>query len=124
MILVERLPDSELEVMLALWSAKEPLKTSAILARVKKEWSMSTLQALLARLEERGFVIMKKRMRFKYYSPAVEESVYRDSETKSFLERMHNNSCTSLLASLVNTRSITEKDIAEIEEIIRKGAKQ
>lgn len=121
---MERLPDSELEVMLALWSADEPLKTSAILERVKKEWTMSTIQALLSRLEERGFVKMEKKMRFKYYSPAIDEKVYRDSETKSFLERLHNNSYKSLLASLVSTKSISEKDIKDIEDIIKRGAKQ
>lgn len=121
---MERLPDSELEVMLALWSADEPLKTSAILERVKKDWSMSTIQALLARLEERGFVKMEKRMRFKYYSPLIGETEYRDSETKSFLERLHKNSYKSLLASLVSTNSISEKDIKDIEDIIKRGAKQ
>ena len=46
-----KLPDSELEVMLVLWQ-NSPLKTPEIMKELKHTgWSISTLQALLQRLE-------------------------------------------------------------------------
>ena len=116
-----RLPDAELDVMLILWDATEPLKTSYILERInqKKNWSMSTLQALLSRLADRNFIGCEKQKRYHYYYPLVCEEDYRAQETKTFLERFYGNSYRSLIATLVNDDIIHEDDIDEITEIIR-----
>lgn len=120
---MNRLPDAQLDVMLVLWNANEPLKTSKILEILnqEKDWSISTLQSLLARLEERGFVKVQKHMRFKYYVPLIEEKVYRNKETKTFLERLHGNSFKSLIATLIDSKSISESELKEIEDMLRKA---
>ncbi len=122
----QRLPDAELDVMLVLWEAGKEMKTSALLEELNqnRSWSMSTLQALLARLSERGFVRAETRGRLKYYSPTVSEEDYRNRETKTFFERFYKNSFKDLFAGLVNTRSITKEDIRELEEMLRKEGKQ
>lgn len=118
---IQRLPDAELDVMLVLWAAGTEMKTAAILAELNRtrDWSMSTLQALLARLSERGFVRAHTKGRLKYYSPAVSEETYRARETKTFLERFYKNSWKDLFASLVSTQHITAEDIQELEELIK-----
>lgn len=120
---IDRLPDAELDVMLVLWNSTEPMKTAKILEVLnrQKNWSISTVQALLSRLTERGFVKIEKRMRFKYYIPLVQEDVYRSQETKTFLERLHGNSFKSLIATLINSKTIDASDIDEIEEMLRKA---
>jgi len=123
---IDRLPDAELDVMLVLWNAGEPMKTSAILDVLNREknWSMSTLQALLARLLDRGFVKAEAVNRLKYYTPAVREEAYRIRETKSFLKRLHGNSFKSLVLSLIDGEAIDENDLEEIEAMLREaGAK-
>lgn len=122
----QRLPDAELDVMLVLWAAKQEVKTSALLEELNRtrSWSMSTLQALLARLSERGFVEAKTRGRLKYYSPAVSEEDYRARETKTFMERFYKNSFQDLFASLVNTHSISKEDIRALEEMLHKEAEE
>lgn len=120
---IDRLPDAELDVMLVLWNTIESLKTSQIaeVLNEQKNWSMSTVQSLLARLAERGFVSVKKELRLKYYSPAISEELYRSKETKTFLERLHGNSFKSLIATLANDKTINTSDIDEIAEIIKKA---
>jgi len=120
-----RLPDAELDVMLVLWGAEGPMKTAKILEALnnKKEWSISTLQSLLSRLEERGFVEVQKQMRFKYYVPAISEADYRNKETKTFLERLHGNSFKSLIATLIDSKAASSSELAEIEEMLRKAGK-
>ena len=120
---LSRLPDAELDVMLVLWENPDPMKTTEIsqALKEKKDWSMSTVQALLARLLERGFVTVKKKERLKYYSPLIGENVYRSQETKTFLERLHGNSWRNLLMTLVSNHEMNESDLDEIAEIIRRA---
>ena len=120
---ISRLPDAELDVMLVLWDAGEPMKTAKLLEVLnkKKDWSMSTLQSLLSRLEERGFVEVQKHMRFKYYVPAISEEDYRQKETRIFLERLHGNSFKSLIATLIDSNTVDSSDLKEIEEMLRKA---
>ncbi len=118
-----RLPDAELDVMLVLWGQQVPMKTAEIFQALeqKKGWSMSTVQALLTRLTERGFVTVQKKERLKYYTPIISEEAYRSQETSTFLERLHGNSWKSLLMTLVRNHEMSESDLAEIAEIIRKA---
>ena len=115
-----RLPDAELDVMQALWQAGRPTRPSQLLEalRDKRDWSLSTLQVLLTRLHEKGFVTLTCEKRFHYYAPAVGEAEYRVGETRSFLERRHGGSVKSLMAALVECRGITADDLDEIAHML------
>lgn len=117
---IEKLPDSELSVMLVLWSQSEPLKTSVILEMLNedKNWTMSTLQTILSRLHKRGFVEIKTEKRLHFYSPKISEDAYREQETKSFLQKFYGNSCSRLFAALMDNHRLNNEDIKEIEAII------
>ena len=117
---IEKLPDSELSVMLVLWSQPEPVKTSAILEMLNedKDWTMSTLQTILSRLYNRGFVDVKTEKRLHFYSPKISEDAYREQETKSFLQKFYGNSCSRLFAALADSHRLNNDDIKEIEAII------
>ena len=59
---LRRLPDAELEIMKELWAAGEPLTRAALEQRLtRRQWSSTTLLALLARLEEKGYVARENR---------------------------------------------------------------
>ena len=116
---MERLPDSELALMRLIWEAEEPVGTgylSDILGQ-EKGWSRSTVQVLLARLEEKQFVACQKKGRLKYYTSLVQEEVYRRSETRTFLEQFYHNSYKGLIAALVQ-EEMGEEDLEEILEMI------
>ena len=121
-----RLPDAELEIMLIIWEAKEPVSTGDIMEKLEgnKSWHISTVLKLLSRLSERGFIKNEKQGRFNRYTALVDEEEYRERETKSFMEKLHGNSFQSLVASLYNSHSITNKDIEEIAEILKRGGEQ
>lgn len=117
----ERLPDSELLIMQIIWQSKKAIGTGRIVELVceQKDWSRSTVQVLLTRLEERGFVEIKKRGRLNYYIPLVKEEEYLSKETKTFLEQFYGSSYKKLIASLVQSKEITEEDIEDIIHIIK-----
>ena len=117
----DKLPDAELDVMMVLWNNREPMKTSSILAVLNREknWSISTLQALLSRLNDRGFIGAKTERRLKYYYPLIRKDEYSIKESKSFLRKLHGNSFKSLVVSLIDGDAIDDADLAEIEEMLR-----
>ena len=112
----EHLPDAELEIMGVLWRSDEPMKTADIHKALEKEknWSISTVHALLARLTERGFVELEKRGRLKYYTPLVAKDNYQKKETKSFLQKFYQNSAKSLIATLVEEQAVTPGEWLEL----------
>ena len=117
----ERLPDSELLVMQIIWQAGELIGTGRIVELVceQKNWSRSTVQVLLTRLEERGFISIEKKGRLKLYAPLVKEEEYLKRETKTFLEQFYSNSYKKLIASVVQNQTMTEKDMEDIFQIIK-----
>lgn len=120
-----RLPDAELEVMKALWSLERyPAHTGEIAARLDKSWKAPTLLKLLSRLEDRGFVAGTKEGRVNGYTPLVEERDYLARESRSFLERVHGGSLSSLVASLYPEVSLTQEDLAALERILEKGEEE
>ena len=119
-----RLPDAELEVMKALWSLDHyPAHTGEIAQKLDRDWKAPTLLKLLSRLEERGFVAGTKEGRSNGYTPLVNEADYLASESRSFLERLHGGSLSSLMASLYPDAKLTEEDVAALERILEKGVK-
>lgn len=115
-----RIPDSELEVMMVIWDAGEPVNTDHILERLSnKDWTRQTLLKLLSRLEERGFVTYYKDGKYKMYSPTVRREKYLKEESKSFLDRMHFGSVTNLVATLYNGNALSDSDLAELETYIK-----
>jgi Predicted transcriptional regulator len=124
----ERLPDSELLVMQIIWQSSELIGTGRIVELVceQKDWSRSTVQVLLTRLEERGFLEIQKKGRLKYYAPLIKEEEYLEKETKTFLEQFYRNSYKKLIASVVQNQSISDKDMEDILQIIKeaKGGKE
>ena len=120
-----RLPDAELEVMKALWSLERyPAHTGEIAARLDKSWKAPTLLKLLSSLEDRGFVAGTKEGRANGYTPLVEERDYLSRESRSFLERVHGGSLSSLVASLYPEVSLTQEDLAALERILEKGGEE
>ena len=117
---ISRLPDAELMIMNIIWDAKGEV-TSADVAKTlanQKDWSVTTILTFLSRLVERGFLTVRKDGRTNVYKAAVQEATYVESESKSFLERLHGNSLTSFVAALYNGHAISKQDLDELRNFI------
>ena len=85
-----------------------------------RHWQTATLLKLLSRLEERGFVGREKAGRANLYHPLVSRQDYLAVESRSFLERLHGGSLSSLVAALCPDTRLTEEDVAALERILGK----
>ncbi|MCD8390292.1 MAG: BlaI/MecI/CopY family transcriptional regulator [Firmicutes bacterium] len=117
---ITRIPDTELEIMQVIWSNPTPISTSEVkkVLEKKRAWSAGALQTLLNRLIDRGFLKGEMRGKSKTYSPLVKEDDYIAVESRSFLKKLGGNSITSLVASLYDSKSISDEDLKELNDFI------
>lgn len=117
---LSRIPDTELEIMQVIWSNPTPITTSEVktVLEQKRKWSIGALQTLLNRLIDRGFLEGGMSGKSKTYVPLVSEEEYLALESSSFLQRVTGNSVTKLIASLYDSRSITDEDLEELKDFI------
>ena len=118
-----KLPESELEVMLVLWRHSQPVRTAQIMAELQKDWTLSTVKALLARLTDKGFVRLTREGRFTLYQALVPESDYRRRETQGLLSRYYHNSANSMVTALVQDGQLSAADLAELEAILQNAGR-
>ena len=117
---LKRLPDGELEVMLVIWHAGEPISASAILQQLdgRRSWVLSSLMTVLSRLAGKGFVHCQKEGRNNLYSALISEEEYKQAEGSAFLSKLYHNSLTDLVNSLYSAKSIDDKDLQELRSFL------
>ena len=121
-----KLGDGELEVMQAVWEAREPVTASKILEKIqeKRTWGLSTLMTVLSRLTEKGYLDCDKTTRTNIYSAKIEEKDYKKKETRSFLEKLHKNSISNFVSCLYSGGDISSEEIAELKRFIESAGRE
>lgn len=116
----ERLADAELDIMRVVWKSEKPLKASEItkLLSGERSWKTQTAHVLLARLCDKGYLNVDKSTYSHTFSPAVSSEEYFAAESEMLLSRMGRN-LPGLIASLIDTSSVSGEEIAQIEKMIR-----
>ena len=116
--IMEKITDSELEVLKVLWTSDSALPLSVIRSRLQAtmEWEAATIKTLLARLVSKRAVLQEKREVF-YYSPLVTEEDYNAWATARLIDRLYKGKASNLVAALLNTDGISKDDIAELRQM-------
>ncbi len=114
--LKKKLPDTEFDVMLAIWEAEPPVNTAYLMEKVGRErgWKAPTLISFLVRLEERGFISSEKKGKERYYSPAADKTEYIRLVTEDFVNKYHAGSFVRMMDSLYSEKKLSESDIDEL----------
>ena len=117
---IKRLGDAELEIMLVVWKATEPVTSNYVLERLhnRRGWKLSTLMTILARLAAKGFIHCDRSTRTNYYSALISEKDYKAKEGSSFLEKLYGNSLRNLVTSLYDSNAINDVDLSELRKMI------
>lgn len=117
---MKRLPDSELEIMMIIWDYNKPVTRFEIEERMEKgkKLSPTTILSFLSRLQEKGFVEVRKSGKNNVYLALVEREDYRKVESRNVLKRLYQNSARNFLAALYDGESLSGEDLRELEEYI------
>jgi len=120
MAIIPKLPDAELMIMNIVWRGESETTSAQITKTLEgqKDWTITTILTFLSRLVERGFLTVRKEGRQNFYTAAIEESAYVESESKTFLQRLHGNSLTSLVAALYDGKAVNKADLEELKAYI------
>ena len=116
------LSDNEWKLMGRLWE-RSPRTITELTADLREEtgWSKNTIITMLSRLEAKGAVRHEEGGRAKQYFPAVDREDAAMAETESFLSRVYGGSLGLMVSNLVESRQLTEADIAELSAILEKA---
>ena len=88
---IQKLPDSELDVMLALWNGHPDMTRLEVedFVNQKKELAPTTILSMLTRLENKNYVSVKREGKTNLYSPLLTQSEYKQQEGKSEMEKLY-----------------------------------
>ena len=117
---IKSLGEAELQIMQVIWSAKAPVSSNYILKQLqgKRRWQLSTLMTSLSRLTEKGFLVCDKTTGKNLYSAIIYENDYKAQESKSFLEKLYDNSIQNLITTLYSNRMMKDTDINELRKFL------
>ena len=117
----DRISEAEQSVLEALWEAGEPLTASQVAERVDEEkgWSLATVKTLLSRLVAKNAIATEPDGRRFLYSPLIGREAFLGSESRRLLDRLFGGRAASLFAHLAEAEALSERDLTEIEGLLR-----
>lgn len=116
------LSNSEWKLMRRLWE-RFPGTITELTAALREEtgWSKNTVITMLARLEAKGAVRHEEGGRAKRYFPLLRREDAAREETESFLSKVYGGSLGLMMSAMVESRQLSEADIAELSAILDKA---
>ena len=117
----QRLPESELDIMLVLWNHTPPMNRMEIekVINTKKNLAPTTILSLLARLEAKNFVEVTKQGKMNLYTPLVSQSDYQAHESQSVLEKLYGNSLKKFVTSLYQGKKVSPEEIQDLSDFLK-----
>lgn len=116
----ERISEAEQAVMEALW-ARAPLTANEVADQVAaaRGWSLPTVKTLLARLVAKQAVGTEPDGKRFLYSPRIARSDFAAGESRRLVERLFGGSAAGLFAHLAEAEALTDKDLTQIEALLK-----
>ena len=118
------LPDSELDMMNAIWDAEDTLKRPVYTREINefgsehvKRIQTTTMLTFLARLQYKGFIEFKREGQQKYYSSLVMRPEYQRRAYQSFIEKVFSGDRQELARMLV--ADMSEDELAAALDLLK-----
>ena len=112
----------EWKLMKQLWT-RSPMTVRELTDAMREEtnWTRNTIITMLSRLEAKGAVRHEEGGRAKRYFPILRREDAARGETESFLSKVYGGSLGLMMSAMVESRQLTESDIAELSAILDKA---
>ena len=116
-----RLTAGEWEIYECLWE-DSPLTLAQIRRRhvERTGQSTSTAETVLSRMAKKGLVRVEQGRKAKLFYPLFPREEAVMEETHSFVKKMYHGSPLSMVNAMVNRGELTDKDIAELYQLLEK----
>lgn len=118
---MKRLPDTELEVMKALWDAGADVPRAVLdQALAPFQWASNTVNTYLSRLAEKGFVSVRREGRSNLYTPLVSQEDYLAGQSRRFLDQLCGGSLSTFANALCSS-GLTRQELDELRDLLNGG---
>lgn len=114
-----QISEAEFQVMKIVWE-HAPVSTNQVTESLTQttKWSPKTIQTMLKRLVQKKALTYEKEGRVFIYTSLFGQEEYVNQESRHFLQRFFNGSMTSMLASFLDTETLTRQDLEELKDLI------
>jgi len=118
---IRRLPDSEWEVMQAVWACTPPVSRLDMEPYLKNDppMALTTLLTLLGRLAEKGFIQIERSGRSSRYIPLIGQQEYLASQSKRFFEKLCGGNM-SVFANALCDSGLSKEELAELRSLLER----
>lgn len=114
---MKRLPDTELEVMKALWASGPDTPRAALEeALAPFGWAANTINTYLTRLADKGFVRVRRDRKGNRYTPLVGLEEYQAFDSRAVLSRLYGTP-RNFVAALARD-GLERRDLDELRELL------
>lgn len=119
---MKRLPDSELEVMQAVWACNPPASRADIKAQLAASYpiAQTTLLTLLTRLTDKGFLKAELDGQRKLFSPLISQQEYLAAQSNRFVKKLCGGNLSTFAAALCDS-GLTKEELAALREMLERG---
>lgn len=115
------LANAELAVMDLLWRKDDKMTAREIREALypdEKKAQHGTVQRLLQRLEEKGFIERDRNISVHFFKAIVSRDSYAGGQLESLADRLTSGSFAPLITHLVEQRKISRNEIEKIRSIL------
>ncbi len=106
--------------MQVIWEIDRPFKSSELLEifvqQRGKEWKGQTIATFLARLVDKGLLLVKREGQSNIYVPRLSPREYKRWEAQSLLNVMYQGSVKNFLSALYDGKEIPEDEISDLKQ--------
>lgn len=118
--------ESEWLIMEVLWASSTPLTSQEVIRRLQGEKKMSakTVRVLMNRLRQKkiiDYTVDKNDARVYHYFALKSRQECEREKSRKFVESYFAGNQTNALAALLQSCSLTEEQIEELEEILEQS---
>ena len=114
-----RLTPLQLAVMRVLWSRDEASVADVQHAMSGRRLALTTVATLLVRLEQRGLVGHRVEGRQYVYKTRVSPADVRETATRELLRNLFDGDVTALVSHLLDARTLTREEVADLQRLVR-----
>lgn len=119
--MLPKLANAELAVMELLWDHTDPMTAREIRERLYPDATRAqhgTVQRLLQRLEQKGFVTRDRRLSVHLFQSTVSREDYASQQLESLANRLTSGSIAPLITHLVQQNRISQSELDRIRAFI------
>jgi BlaI family penicillinase repressor len=110
----------ELEIMHVLWN-EGASNVQTVQQHLERELAYTTVQTMLNILHRKGKVKRNLKDRAYFYAPVVSRSHVVGNHVSDLVDRLFGGSAESLVMSLVETKHLTPKKLAQLQKLIEEN---